>query len=116
MAVSDLSEWELPRLRASFIFQVGSGLLDLLAIPHLVTRVQALTLSIRRMTPSILRPTTNQQSKVSGYPLDGRGEYIERTANHPVPDLAEFFDVKFYPYNPPGAPPIFAAMSKKHVC
>jgi polycomb protein EED len=27
----------------------------------------------------------------------------------------EFFDVKFYPYNPPGAPPIFAATSKKHV-
>ncbi|KAK0671106.1 WD40-repeat-containing domain protein [Cercophora samala] len=30
-------------------------------------------------------------------------------------DLAEFFDVKFYPYNPPGAPPVFAATSKKHV-
>lgn len=28
---------------------------------------------------------------------------------------AEFFDVKFYPYNPEGAPPIFAAISKKHV-
>ena len=27
----------------------------------------------------------------------------------------EFFDVKFYPYNPPGAPPVFAAVSKKHV-
>ncbi|KAK3956183.1 WD40-repeat-containing domain protein [Pseudoneurospora amorphoporcata] len=27
----------------------------------------------------------------------------------------EFFDVKFYPYNPPGAPPIFAITSKKHV-
>ena len=29
---------------------------------------------------------------------------------------AEFFDVKFYPYNPVGADPIFAAVSKKHVC
>ncbi|KAH7626218.1 WD40-repeat-containing domain protein [Sordaria sp. MPI-SDFR-AT-0083] len=27
----------------------------------------------------------------------------------------EFFDVKFYPYNPPGAPPVFAIASKKHV-
>ncbi|KAK3940677.1 Polycomb protein eed-A [Diplogelasinospora grovesii] len=27
----------------------------------------------------------------------------------------EFFDVKFYPYSPPGAAPIFAAVSKKHV-
>ncbi|KAL8381520.1 hypothetical protein RB595_005675 [Gaeumannomyces hyphopodioides] len=30
-------------------------------------------------------------------------------------DSGEFFDVKFYPYNPPGSPPIFAAVSKKHV-
>lgn len=30
--------------------------------------------------------------------------------------LPEFFDVKFYPYNPIGADPIFAAVSKKHVC
>ncbi|KAK0735911.1 WD40-repeat-containing domain protein [Apiosordaria backusii] len=30
-------------------------------------------------------------------------------------DLAEFFDVKFYPYSPPGSPPVFAATSKKHV-
>ncbi|KAK3491705.1 WD40-repeat-containing domain protein [Neurospora crassa] len=27
----------------------------------------------------------------------------------------EFFDVKFYPYNPVGAPPVFAIASKKHV-
>ncbi|TPX06981.1 uncharacterized protein E0L32_011126 [Thyridium curvatum] len=27
----------------------------------------------------------------------------------------EFFDVKFYPYNPVGSNPIFAAVSKKHV-
>ncbi|KAK3390462.1 WD40-repeat-containing domain protein [Podospora didyma] len=27
----------------------------------------------------------------------------------------KFFDVKFYPYNPVGASPIFAAISKKHV-
>jgi hypothetical protein len=27
----------------------------------------------------------------------------------------EFFDVKFYPYNPDGAAPIFAIVSKKHV-
>lgn len=27
----------------------------------------------------------------------------------------EFFDVKFYPYDPEGADPVFAAVSKKHV-
>lgn len=27
----------------------------------------------------------------------------------------EFFDVKFYPYDPDGAEPVFAAVSKKHV-
>src|SRR4051812_45862758 len=27
----------------------------------------------------------------------------------------EFFDVKFYPYNPEGALPIFAAISRKHI-
>ncbi|KAL1838345.1 hypothetical protein VTJ49DRAFT_2776 [Mycothermus thermophilus] len=54
--------WELPRLRSSFVFQDDFS------------------------TP-------------------------EDAANQ---DLAEFFDVKFYPYNPPGAPPIFAAASKKH--
>lgn len=32
-----------------------------------------------------------------------------------VPDFIEFFDVKFYPYNPVGASPVFAAVSKKHV-
>ncbi|ERS97924.1 hypothetical protein HMPREF1624_06095 [Sporothrix schenckii ATCC 58251] len=26
----------------------------------------------------------------------------------------EFFDVKFYPYNPPGSNPVFAAVSKRH--
>lgn len=31
-------------------------------------------------------------------------------------DIPEFFDVKFYPYNPIGADPVFAAVSKKHVC
>ncbi|KAK4231268.1 WD40-repeat-containing domain protein [Podospora fimiseda] len=55
--VPDPPEWELPKLRTSFIFQ---------------------------------------------------DDYEDQ-------DLAEFFDVKFYPYNPPGAPPIFAATSKKHV-
>ncbi|KAL8319627.1 hypothetical protein RB597_006391 [Gaeumannomyces tritici] len=29
-------------------------------------------------------------------------------------DPGEFFDVKFYPYNPPGSPHIFAAVGKKH--
>lgn len=28
---------------------------------------------------------------------------------------SEFFDVKFYPYDPVGSDPIFAAVSKKHV-
>lgn len=27
----------------------------------------------------------------------------------------EFFDVKFYPYDPIGSDPVFAAVSKKHV-
>lgn len=35
---------------------------------------------------------------------------------HSHHDIAEFFDVKFYPYDPVGADPIFAAVSKKHVC
>lgn len=29
--------------------------------------------------------------------------------------IPEFFDVKFYPYDPDGADPVFAAVSKKHV-
>lgn len=29
--------------------------------------------------------------------------------------ISEFFDVKFYPYDPDGADPVFAAISKKHV-
>lgn len=43
-----------------------------------------------------------------------RLEANESEADNP-PDLAEFFDVKFYPYNPQGAPPVFAATSKRHV-
>lgn len=30
--------------------------------------------------------------------------------------VLEFFDVKFYPFDPLGTDPIFAAVSKKHVC
>ncbi len=30
--------------------------------------------------------------------------------------ILEFFDAKFYPYSPAGANPVFAAVSKKHVC
>ncbi|KAK5653867.1 hypothetical protein OQA88_7791 [Cercophora sp. LCS_1] len=62
MPAADLSEWELPKLRASFTFQDDCKALS----------------------------GEDQQAQ-------------------------EFFDVKFYPYNPEGAPPIFAAISKKHV-
>ncbi|KAK3368954.1 WD40-repeat-containing domain protein [Lasiosphaeria ovina] len=55
------NEWELPRLRASFILQDDSK------------------------TPA--------------------------DADSPA---QEFFDIKFYPYNPAGASPIFGAVSKKH--
>ncbi|KAK4156238.1 WD40-repeat-containing domain protein [Chaetomidium leptoderma] len=65
MAPADLAEWELPRLRASFIFQ-------------------------------------------DDY------KYLSSDDQLASQDLAEFFDVKFYPYNPPGSPPVFAATSKKH--
>ncbi|KAK4238085.1 WD40-repeat-containing domain protein [Achaetomium macrosporum] len=65
MPPADLAEWELPRLRASFIFQ-------------------------------------------DDY------KYLSSDDQQASQDLAEFFDVKFYPYNPPGAPPVFAATSKKH--
>ncbi|KAK3898264.1 WD40-repeat-containing domain protein [Staphylotrichum tortipilum] len=65
MAPLDSAEWDLPRLRASFIFQ-------------------------------------------DDY------KYLSSDDQLASQDLAEFFDVKFYPYNPPGAPPIFAATSKKH--
>jgi len=42
--------------------------------------------------------------------------YIMSKLRFPLTGFApEFFDVKFYPYNPPGSPPIFAATSKKHV-
>lgn len=34
---------------------------------------------------------------------------------HAHDSLLEFFDVKFYPYDPDGADPVFAAVSKKHV-
>lgn len=27
----------------------------------------------------------------------------------------EFYDVKFYPYNPPGSNPVFAIVAKNHV-
>ncbi|SPQ23729.1 089e9e5a-8c5a-435e-97c7-56594515a37e [Thermothielavioides terrestris] len=64
MPLPESAEWELPRLRASFIFQDDCKYLS-----------------------------------------------KDQVASQ---DLAEFFDVKFYPYNPPGAPPIFAATSKKH--
>ncbi|KAJ4300475.1 hypothetical protein N0V88_003150 [Collariella sp. IMI 366227] len=66
MPSADSAEWELPRLRASFIFQDDC-------------------------------------------------KYLYADEEQASQDLAEFFDVKFYPYNPPGSPPIFAAMSKKHV-
>jgi len=56
------NEWDLPRLRASFLFHEDSKYIN----------------------------AEDQQAE-------------------------EFFDVKFYPYNPEGAPPIFAATSKKHV-
>ncbi|KAL2200386.1 WD40-repeat-containing domain protein [Corynascus similis CBS 632.67] len=59
------AEWELPRLRSSFLFQDD----------------------YRYLSPD------------------------DQAASQ---DLAEFFDVKFYPYNPPGVPPVFAATSKKH--
>ncbi|KAH6635455.1 WD40-repeat-containing domain protein [Chaetomium sp. MPI-SDFR-AT-0129] len=65
MPSADAAEWELPRLRASFLFQ---------------------------------------DDYRSSAPDDEAGNQ----------DLAEFFDVKFYPYNPQGAPPVFAATSKRH--
>ncbi|GAB1318790.1 hypothetical protein MFIFM68171_09000 [Madurella fahalii] len=65
MPSADSAEWELPRLRTSFIFQ-------------------------------------------DDY------KYLSSDDQSASRDLAEFFDVKFYPYNPPGTPPIFAATSKKH--
>ncbi|KAL2127691.1 hypothetical protein VTI74DRAFT_10306 [Chaetomium olivicolor] len=65
MPSADSAEWELPRLRTSFIFQDDC-------------------------------------------------KYLYADDQQASQDLAEFFDVKFYPYNPPGSPPIFAATSKKH--
>ncbi|KAK4126358.1 WD40 repeat-like protein [Parathielavia appendiculata] len=65
MPATDSAEWELPKLRASFLFQ-------------------------------------------DDY------KYLSSNDQQASQDLAEFFDVKFYPYNPPGAPPVFAATSKKH--
>lgn len=56
------SEWDLPRLRASFLFQEDQ-----------------------------------KDTSAEDHAAD------------------EIFDVKFYPYNPEGAPPIFAAISRKHV-
>lgn len=49
--------------------------------------------------------------------MTGQHRYTwkEKADNDNPLDLAEFFDVKFYPYNPPGAPPVFAATSKRHV-
>lgn len=41
--------------------------------------------------------------------------YNVPTNTHPPPPKKEFFDVKFYPYDPVGSDPIFAAVSKKHV-
>ncbi|KAK4193562.1 WD40-repeat-containing domain protein [Podospora australis] len=55
------SEWELPRLRSSFVFE------------------------------------------------------DDVDDNDYAAETAEIFDIKFYPYNPPGSPAIFAATSKKHV-
>jgi polycomb protein EED len=65
MPSPESAEWELPRLRASFLFQ-------------------------------------------DDY------KYLSANDQAASQDLAEFFDVKFYPYNPPGAPPVFAVTSKKH--
>lgn len=38
------------------------------------------------------------------------GKYADQVG----PDT-EFFDVKFYPYSPPGSNPVFAAVSKRHI-
>ncbi|KAK0619890.1 WD40-repeat-containing domain protein [Immersiella caudata] len=56
------SEWDFPKLRASFLFQEDQKYIS----------------------------SEDQQAE-------------------------EFFDIKFYPYNPVGVPPIFAAVSRQHV-
>lgn len=56
MPAVDSAEWELPRLRASFIFQVSNATsVDLALTAHII---------IRTIT-SIFLPTTNQHLGVS---------------------------------------------------
>jgi polycomb protein EED len=45
----------------------------------------------------------------SSFILENDTEFLEND------NVAEFFDVKFCPYQPLDAPPVFAAISKKHV-
>lgn len=61
------------------------------------------------MSNRIQRPTP-KRPKVFSLPSQ-----VARRCGWETDNPLEFFDVKFYPYNPPGAPPIFAATSKKHV-
>lgn len=55
------------------------------------------------------------ETLVSNAPEDlvGKNTHAQCLSWHLIP---EFFDVKFYPYDPVGADPVFAAVSKKHVC
>lgn len=64
-----------------------------------------------------VRTTTNSPKTWTQQTLVCKISGASRCAEIPVAYHAvlEFFDVKFYPYDPVGSDPIFAAVSMKHV-
>ena len=116
-ALQESPEWDLPRLRSSFVFEVRRP------ESRQETRKQSRVALRRPSFPSQddyrhLKPKTKTDDE-----KDDKDTGAQYTNSKRYPDVflvcslfpLEFFDVKLYPYDPDGADPVFAAVSKKHV-
>lgn len=116
-ALQESPEWDLPRLRSSFGFEVC------LPESRQETRTRSRVALRRPSFPSQddyrhLKTKTKTDDEKDD--KDTGAQYTNSKHYMAVPPVCslfslEFFDVKFYPYDPDGADPIFAAVSKKHV-
>ena len=118
-ALQESPEWSLPRLRSSFGFEVRRR-----PKSHEEARTKS-RVALRR--PSSVAQDDYRHLKTKNktddekYDKDTGAQHTNRTpptqkcSLYAYDSSLEFFDVKFYPYDPDGAEPVFAAVSKKHV-
>lgn len=116
MAVDADNLFDLPRLRVSFGFEVilrtclpSDGALTAAAERYAVPQVR------RQRSGYVLAPIPTSLSRTS-WPDGSFVCPLHLLSPFLTPRVAaEFFDVKFCPFQPLDCDPVFAAVSKKHV-